>query len=207
MPRLQLPNDVLWLHTNPTGDGFPLILLPGPERPRRLAIPPAPSRRALPRRRLRMLPAATGRRPPAGLSRRALRIWNGSTLPAPAPGWAPALEFARRHPNALEALLLVDFPGSEAEVTPLHPAFTAHLPGLALPTLILLAGDASPARPTADCLSNSLPHCRTVIMGRPGPHQPALPTSPQRQFPHHMMQFLLDRERHRNLVRGASFLL
>ena len=201
MPRLQLQDGSLISYQS-TGDDFPLILLPGPEG---IAgwLPHMPLLGELchavayepcePQPAVDLLPAL-------------LDVFQMQRLylASPAPGWAPALEFARRHPNALEALLLVDFPGAGAAAPPPAPALPSDV---TLPTLILVAGDASPARPAADCLSTDLPHCRTVIMGRPGEAQPALPKSPQRQFPHLMMQFLLDRERHRNLVRGASFLL
>ena len=204
MPRLQLQDGSLISYES-AGDGFPLILLPGPEG---IAgwLPHLPLLgelcHAVAYECCRQQPAADVL--PALLDAFHMqRIY----LASPAPGWAPALEFARRHPNALEALLLVDFPGSSTEVPPLAPTLAVLPPDLTLPTFILLSDDASPARPAADCLSTHLPHCRTVIMGRPGQHQPALPRSPQRQFPHLMMQFLLDRERHRNLVRGASFLL
>ena len=204
MPRLQLQDGSLISYQS-TGDGFPLILLPGPEG---IAswLPHMPLLGEL----CHAVAYECFQPQPAGDLLPALldvfqkrRIY----LASPAPGWVPALEFARRHPNALEALLLVDFPGSNAEVPPLAPALTAPPSDMALPTLVLLANAASPARPAADCLSTDLPHCRTVIMGRPGEGPPALPKSPQRQFPHLMIQFLLDRERHRNLVRGASFLL
>ena len=201
MPRLQLQDGSLISYQS-TGDGFPLVLLPGPEG---IAgwLPHMPLLGELchavayepcePQPAVDLLPAL-------------LDVFQMQRLylASPAPGWAPALEFAYRHPNALEALLLVDFPGASAAAPPLAPALPSDM---ALPTLVLLADAASPARPAADCLSDHLPQCRTVIMGRLGEAQPALPKSPQRQFPHLMMRFLLDRERHRNLVRGASFLL
>lgn len=204
MPRLQLQDGSLISYQS-TGDGFPLILLPGPEG---IAgwLPHMPLLGELCHA---VAYECCQPQPPVDLLPALLDVFHMQRvyLASPAPGWASGLEFARCHPNALEALLLVDFPGTSAEVPPLAPALTALLSDMTLPTLILLADGASPARPAADCLPTSLPHCRTVIMGRPGEGPPALPKSPQRQFPHLMMQFLLDRERHRNLVRGASFLL
>jgi len=203
MPRLQLQDGSLISYQS-TGDGFPLILLPGPEGVAGW-LPHMPLLGEIchavayeccqPQPAVDLLPALLD-------MFQMQRVY----LASPAPGWAPALEFARCHPNAIEALLLVDFPGSNAEVPTLAPALAARSSDMALPTLVLVA-DASPARAAADRLSTDLSHCRTVIMGRPGEGPPALPRSPQRQFPHLMMQFLLDRERHRNLVRGASFLL
>ena len=204
MPRLQLP-DGSAISYESVGDGFPLILIPGPDG---IAawLPHLPLLGELchaiayeccqPQPVTESLAALLG----------ALRL-ERVYLASPAPDWLPSLEFASRHPEALEALLLVDLPGSEAEVPPLDPAHAEHLPRLTLPTLILLADDASPARLAAACLSSYLPHCRTLAPGQPGQDQSGLPKAPHRQFPHLMMRFLLDRERHRNLVRGASFLL
>ena len=202
MPRLQLPDGPLIAYES-TGDGFPLILLPGPAG---IAawLPHMPLLGELCH-----VIACEGCEPhlateffPALLN--ALRL-ERVYLASPAPAWLPSLEFASRHPDALEALLLVDLPGSEAEGPPLAPALTASLSGMTLPTLILLANATSPARPAADWLSTCLPHCHAVTL--PIQNQPDLPKAPRRQFPHLMMRFLLDRERHRNLVRGASFLL
>lgn len=204
MPSMQLQDGSLISYQS-TGDGFPLILLPGPEG---IAgwLPHMPLLGEL-CHAVAYEPCEP--QPAADLLPALLDIFQMPRiyLASPAPGWAPALEFARRHPDALEALLLVDFPGSGAEAPPLAPVLAALPSDMALPTLILVADAASPARPAADCLSTDLPNCRTVIMGQPSQDPPALPKSPQRQFPHLMMQFLLDRERHRNLVRGASFLL
>lgn len=204
MPRLQLPGGPLIAYES-AGDGFPLILLPGPagiaawsphmlllgELCHAIAYECDSSQPAT-----ESLPAVLG----------ALHVEN-CYLASPAPGWLQALDFASRHPTALEALLLVDLPGSGTEVPVPDPALATRLSGLTLPTLILLASDTSPARFAADCLSACLPHCRSVTLGRLGQDQPDLPKTPRHQFSHLMMRFLLDRERHRNLVRGASFLL
>ena len=204
MPRLQLPDGPLIAYES-AGDGFPLILLPGPQGiaawlPHMPLLGELCHAIAYEPRQPKLAPECL----PAFLDALHLeRVY----LASPAASWLSALQFAHHHPKALEALLLVDLPGSEAEVTPPDPALAEHLPRLAPPTLILLAHDASPARPAADWLSIRLPHCRTVTLGRPGQDQSGLPKAPHRQFPHLMMRFLLDRERHRNLVRGASFLL
>ena len=202
MPRLQRP-DGSWIAYESAGDGFPLVLLPGPEG----IAAWSPYMPLLGELCHAIAYDASEPQPAAECLATVLDALNLERvyLASPAPGWLHALEFARRHPEALEALLLVDLPGSTAEVPPLDADLAAHLPGITLPALILLADDASPARPLADCLSTRLPCCRTVTI--PVQDQPDLPKSPRRQFPHLMMQFLLDRERHRNLVRGASFLL
>ena len=128
-------------------------------------------------------------------------------LASPLPEWPATLEFACRRPECVEAVLFVEFPGSDAAGVPPDSPLSLPAAVLSLSALFLLAGDSSPGRAAADRLSVHLPGCQTVVLGRPAPGATGLPSSPQRQFPHLMMQFLLDRERHRNLVRGASFLL
>ena len=202
MPRLQLPDGSL-IACESAGDGFPLVLLPGPEG----IAGWSPYMPLLGELCHAIAYDACQPQPAAECLSALLNALNLERvyLASPAPGWLHALEFARRRPEALEALLLVDLPGSTAEAPPLAADLAAHLSGITLPTLILLADDASPARPLAASLSTRLPCCRTVTI--PVQDRPDLPKSPRRQFPHLMMQFLLDRERHRNLVRGASFLL
>ena len=204
MPHLKLPDGALISYES-AGDGFPLLLLPGPEG---IAawLPHMPLFGEL----CHVIayefcqPQPTTEYLPALLDALHLeRVY----LASPVPAWMPALQVARRRSEALEALLLVDLPGSAAKAPPLDSTLATHLSSLTLPTFILLAHEASPARAAADLLSTHLPHCRTLTMGRLGQGQPDLPKAPHRQFPHLMMRFLLDRERHRNLVRGASFLL
>ena len=128
-------------------------------------------------------------------------------LATPLSEWQATLEFACRRPQCVEAVLLVEFPDSDTAGVPPDSPLSLPAAELSLPTLFLLASDNSPARAAAHRLSAHLPGCRTVVLGSPALAATGLPSSPQRQFPHLMMQFLLDRERHRNLVRGASFLL
>ena len=202
MPRLQLPDGSRFTYET-AGDGFPLILLPGPEG---IAawLPHMPLFGELchtiayefcqPQPTTGYLPALLD----------ALRL-ERVYLASPVPAWIPALQFAHHRPKALEALLLVDLPGPAAKAPPLDSTLATHLSSLTLPTFILLADGEGAARPTADWLSTHLPHCRTITM--PVHDQPDLPKAPHRQFPHLVLRFLLDRERHRNFVRGASFLL
>ena len=204
MERLRLPNGSL-VCVESTGDGFPLVLLPAPQgaapwRPHMPLLselcqaiayegcPPQPA--------IDLLPAVLD-----GL--RLERVY----LAAPLPEWPAALAFAGLRPQYVEAALFVEFPGSEAASAPFDSPHLLPAAELSVPALFLLAGDNSPGRAAADRLSVRLPGCRTVVLGSPAAAATGLPGSPQRQFPHLMMQFLLDRERHRNLVRGASFLL
>lgn len=128
-------------------------------------------------------------------------------LASPLPEWPATLEFAALRRQYVEAVLFVEFPGAEGASAPSDSPLSLQAADLSVPALFLLAGDNSPGRAAADRLSVRLPGCRTVVLGHPTPGAIGFPSSPQRQFPHLMMQFLLDRERHRNLVRGASFLL
>ena len=202
MPRLQLPDGSLVSYES-TGDGFPLILLPGPEGMAAWS-PHVPLFgelcHVIAYERCQPQPAAECL---AGLldALRLERVY----LASPVPAWVAALQFARHRPEALEALILVELPGVAAEAPLPDSILAAHLSNLTLPTFILLADGEGSVRPAANWLSTHLPHCRTIAM--PVHDQPDLPRSPHRQFPHLLMRFLLDRERHRNLVRGASFLL
>ena len=204
MPRLRLQDGSLISYQS-AGDGFPLILSPGPEG---IAawLPHMPLLGEIchtiayefcePQPATDYLPVLLN----------ALHL-ERVYLASPASAWLSAVQFALRHPKALEALLLVELPGAAGSAPLPDAALTAQLPGVTLPTLILLAHEASPARPAADWLSTHLPDHRTLTLGQLGHDQPDLPKTPRRQFPHLMMRFLLDCERHRNLVRGASFLL
>ena len=204
MERLQLDNGSQISYQS-TGDGFPLVLVPGAEGMTHW-LPHTPLLSELcqviayegcqPQSALESLPAILD-------ALRLERIY----LASPFPEWLPALEFACLHPQLLEAVLLVEFPESEASLTLPDSALSVPLADITLPTLFLLADDNSPSRAPAERLSTQLPNSQTVALARIAQGQSDLPSAPRRQFPHLMMRFLLDRERHRNLVRGASFLL
>ena len=200
MERLRLPNGSL-IAWQSAGDGFPLVLLPGP----RGAAPWLPHMPLLGelcqaiayegQPAVELLPAVLD-------ALRLQRVY----LASPASEWPATLAFAGRRPECLEAVLFVEFPGTEDAAPPeacpsLPPAPASP------PALVLLAAENSPCRAAADRLAAHLPDCRRVVLGRPPQPAAGLPSTPKRQFPHLMVQFLLDRERHRNLVRGASFLL
>ena len=203
MERLRLHNGSLAYQS--TGDGFPLVLLPGPEGMAGwLYHTPLLSELCQvityegcqPRSAIEFLPDVLD-------ALRLERIY----LASPFPEWLPTLEFARLHPQLLEAVLLVEFPDSGTSLSLPESALSVRMADVTLPTLFLLADDNSPARAAAERLSVQLPSCHTVALGPIAQGQPDLPSTPRRQFPHLMMRFLLDRERQRNLVRGASFLL
>lgn len=202
MPRLQLPDGSLVSYES-TGDGFPLILLPGPE-----GMAAWSPHMSLFGELCHVIAYECYQPQPAAECLAALldalrleRVY----LASPVPAWIPALQFARHRPETLEALLLVHLPGPAAEAPPLDSTLAVHLSSLTLPTFILIFDGEGPIRPAANWLATHLPHCHTIAL--PVHDQSDLPRAPHRQFPHLMMRFLLDRERHRNLVRGASFLL
>ena len=204
MERLQL-DDGTRISYQSTGDGFPLVLVPGAE-----GMAHWSSHTPLLSELCQVI-AYEGCRPQSALeflpaildALRLERIY----LASPLPEWLPALEFACLHSRLLEAVLLVEFPDSVASLSLPDSALSLRLADVALPALFLLADDNSPSRAAAERLAVQLPNSQTVALGRIAQGQSDLPSTPRRQFPHLMMRFLLDRERHRNLVRGASFLL
>ena len=188
-----------------SGDGFPLVLLPGPD-----GMGPWFPHMPLLGELCRTITYEGSRPKPAIECLSALlgglqleRVY----LASPVPGWLSALEFARLHQSLVEALFLVEFPGTEDEAPPPGPELCASLPDVTLPTFLLLANGSSSAQETAHRLSACLPHCRINNLDHFAQGRTDLPATRRRQFPHLMMKFLLDRERHRNLVQGASFLL
>ena len=207
MERLTLPNGsrIAW---QSAGDGFPLVLLPGP----RGAAPWLPHMPLLGELcQAIAYESLQGRGQGQSAVELLPAVLDGLRLPrvylaSPVSEWPATLAFAGRRPECLEAVLFVEFPGTEDAAPPdacpsLPPAPAS------LPALVLLAAENSPCRAAADRLAAHLPACRRAVLGRPPQPAAGLPSTPKRQFPHLMMQFLLDRERHRNLVRGASFLL
>lgn len=204
MERLRLPDETA-IRVETTGDGFPLVLLPGP----RGTAPWQPHMALL--GELCQAIAYEGC-PPQPATDLLPAVFDGlrlerAYLASPLPEWPATLEFAALRPQYVEAVLFVEFPGPEAAGAPSDSPLSLPAAELSVPALFLLAGDNSPGRAAADRLSAHLTGCRTIVLGSPAAAATGLPSSPQRQFPHLMMQFLLDRERHRNLVRGASFLL
>ena len=204
MQRLRLPNGSP-ISIQLAGDGFPLVLVPGPEG----EAPWLPHIPLLSELCQTIVYEGCQPQPAVELLRTVLdglhlkRVY----LASPLPEWLATLEFARLYPQYLEAVLFVEFPGSREgpSLSDSPPAMPA--PDVTLPALFLLADDNGPSRAAADRISVHLSNCRIVALGRSAPCQADLPSTPKRQFPHLMMRFLLDRERHRNLVWGASFLL
>lgn len=114
-------------------------------------------------------------------------------------GWAggghTALNFAQHHPSRSEGLLLIGIDGDLTAVP---------LPEIAVPTCVFVGAEAPSHMAHATQLASRLPRCAKIVIPDAG-------TSPHREQPlplgHAMMGFLIQCERQRNLVRGASFLL
>lgn len=120
-------------------------------------------------------------------------------MASPVSGWHATLTFAHDYPQRLEGLiLLATTPVAEPTAAALLADAMAWQ-ALTVPTLLLTTDAAHAASPGIDALQACLPHSTTQRL--PGPEGLSLPLG------HAMLRFLLHRERQRNLVRGASFLL
>lgn len=118
-------------------------------------------------------------------------------------GWPMALHFALQHRESLEALVLIGAHDVEMDTVRGVMSLQARLPDMTVPTLVLLEAQVPAA--CAEVLAERLPHCTKMVVSDSvlALSAPVLAL----QLGHTMMRFLLYRERQRNLVRGASFLL
>ena len=124
-------------------------------------------------------------------------------LASPSAGWPMALHFALQHLESLEALMLIGAHEVEMDTVRGVMSLQARLPDMTVPTLVLLEAQVPAA--CAEILAERLPHCTKMVVSN-AVLTPSAPV-PALQLGHTMMRFLLYRERQRNLVRGASFLL
>ena len=195
------------------GDGFPLVLTPGPQG---IWAPYIPLLGELCRtiayvgHDLVDVPPAAGRHPNAhaaetlgtfldilGLE----RVYIASQEL----NWPMALYFALHYPGRLEGLVLL----GTRDVVPYAlgdvMSFEACLHTIAVPTLVVIEAAACAALPYADLLAERLPHCTRLVIADATPASSS--RNPALRLGHAMMRFLLHCERQRTLVRGASFLL
>jgi hypothetical protein len=136
-------------------------------------------------------------------------------LACPAPQWQAVLHFARCYPRRLEGLLLLDVQGAPLEVgqggrarsgaVTSDLALIARLPEITAPTAVLIEDHTDPSLGGVDLLVTRLPRCTKIVVLE-ADLSAAVPEL-SLQFGHAMMRFLVQCERQRNLVRGASFLL
>jgi pimeloyl-ACP methyl ester carboxylesterase len=203
-------------HYDSEGEGFPLLLMPEPQGNTAFWLPCMPLLGELcrtiaydvhrPASHLSSTVLLPGRQAAADLA----ALCQALTLPSiylasPLASWPAALYFAQQAPGCVHGLLLCDMPS--AMPSPSETATTAAgavdntailEADLAMPTLFLLANASSPGRLMAAQLAAHCAPCTTVSLDPPHTTQ---------QLGHSMMRFLIQQERRRNLVRGASFLL
>lgn len=127
-----------------------------------------------------------------------------------------ALSLALHAPERLEGLILIGMYGDNAAPEPPsrhvsgiaemtdEAAFEARWQEITVPTLLLVGDQAHQHLQRSELLAARMPHCRRVVIPGAG-YSPHL--EQPRRLGHAMMDFLIQRERQRNLVRGASFLL
>jgi pimeloyl-ACP methyl ester carboxylesterase len=193
------------VHYDAVGDGFPLLLLPGPtgaweptiplfgELCRVIAYETSPLQGTT----LEAVPLVEALRQTLGLE----RLYMASREES----WPLALEFALQYPQRLEGLILLG-------IHPVNPDRERHLLTLATrlstlttPTLLLSTARVRTTSPVVDILCAHLPRYTTQVLADASASAP--PNSLALQAGHATMAFLLQCERQRNLVRGASFLL
>lgn len=120
-------------------------------------------------------------------------------------GWPMALHFALQHPECLEGLVLIGTHEVARDTVHGVMSLQARLPEMTVPTLVLLEAQGDAALPYAEVLTERLPRCTKIVLSD-SPLSPSASALALRHG-HTMMRFLLHCERQRNLVRGASFLL
>ena len=126
-------------------------------------------------------------------------------LASQAVSWHTALHFALHSPGRLEGLVLLGARDVETHTICGITALEARLHAITVPTVVVIEAESLAALPYADLLTESLPHCTKFVVSDPIPA--ASSGMPALRLGHAMMRFLLHCERQRTLVRGASFLL
>jgi hypothetical protein len=195
------------------GDGFPLVLAPGPQG---VWSPYIPLLSELCRtitytgHDLAEVPPSEGLHPSAraaGLLGTFLDILGLERvyLASQAVSWHMALHFALHCPRRLEGLVLIGTRDVETHTVCGITALEARLHAITAPTVVVSEAEALAALPYADFLTERLPHCTRLVVSNATPA--ASSGIPALQLGHAVMRFLLHCERQRNLVRGASFLL
>ena len=119
--------------------------------------------------------------------------------------WHMALHFALYCPGRLEGLVLIGARDVETDAIYDIMSLEDRLHAITVPTLVVSEAEALAALPYADFLTERLPHCTKLVVSDATPA--ASSDIPALRLGHAVMRFLLHCERQRNLVRGASFLL
>ena len=195
------------------GDGFPLVLTPGPQGAWTPYMPllaelcrviaytyhaleETPRRESLP----------TGARAADMLG----TFLDGLGLErvyvaSQAVSWPVALHFALRYPERLEGLVLMGAQDVKTHVARGLMALEARLHEITVPTCVLIEAQVLASLPYAEVLTERLPRCTKLVVTDSAPSPSS--SVPVLRLGHAIMRFLLHCERQRNLVRGASFLL
>jgi pimeloyl-ACP methyl ester carboxylesterase len=195
------------------GDGFPLVLAPGPHG---VWSPYIPLLGELCRtimytgHDLAEAPPSKGLHPSAraaemlgtfldilGLE----RVYLASQVMS----WHMALHFALHCPGRLEGLVLIGAHNVATDAVCGGVSLEARLHAITIPTLVVSAAEALAALPYVDFLTERLPRCTKLVISDATPA--ASSGISALRLGHAVMRFLLHCERQRNLVRGASFLL
>src|SRR5512134_193839 len=185
------------------GDGFPLVLAPGPQG---VWSPYIPLLGELCRtiiytgHDLAAVPAAEGLYPSAraaemldtfldmlGLE----RVYLASQVVS----WHMALHFALHYPERLEALVLIGAHNVATDAVCGIMALEAHLHTIAVPTLVVSEAEDLAALPYADFLTAHLPRCTRLVVSDATPA--ASSDTPALRLGHAVMRFLLHCERQR----------
>jgi len=198
------------------GDGFPLVLAPGPQGRRDVWTPYLPLLGELCRaiayecREAEGEPQHGGRHTSPGAADTLGMFLNilgleRVYLASQAVGWHMALRFALQHPECLEGIVLIGAHDVDMDAVRGVMSLEARLHEITVPTLMLIEAQVQAALPYAEVLTERLPRCTQIVVSdstlSPSAGVPAL------RLGHAMMRFLQHCERQRNLVRGASFLL
>ena len=196
-----------------TGEGFPLVLAPGPQG---VWSPYIPLLGELCRTIMYTGHDLAEVSPSEGLhpSARAAEMLGTFLdilglervyLASQAVSWHMALHFALHCPGRLEGLALIGAHDVATDALCGIISLEAHLHAITVPTLVVSAVEAHAALPYADFLTERLPRCTKLVVSDASPA--ASSGIPALRLGHAVMRFLLHCERQRTLVRGASFLL
>ena len=195
------------------GDGFPLVLAPGPQG---VWSPYMPLLGELCRTIMYTGHAPTEVLPSEGLhpSARAAQMLGTFLdilglervyLASQAVSWYMALHFALYCPERLEGLVLIATRDVATDTICGIMSLEDRLPAITVSTLVVSEAEATAALPYADLLTERLRRCTKLVVSDTIPA--AASGSPALRLGHAVIRFLLHCERQRNLVRGASFLL
>jgi pimeloyl-ACP methyl ester carboxylesterase len=124
-------------------------------------------------------------------------------LASQAVSWHMALHFALHDPGRLEGLVLIGAHDVATDAVCGIMSLEARLHAITIPTLVV--SEAEALAPYADFLTERLPRCTKLVV--PDATPAASSGIPALRLGHAVMRFLLHCERQRTLVRGASFLL